>query len=168
MIEYLVVHCSASPKGRGDNAETIHQWHQSKGWDGIGYNSVILEDGTWQAGRPVYWRPAHVRGMNAVSLGVCLIGMGGDATEQQLVTLRARLDFLLTLHPGARVVGHSDLDPTGKPDCPGFNVVKWFYGADDRDAAVRLALGELQAARIQLTKAQSRYEQALNLADEVL
>lgn len=131
-IKYLVVHCSDSPQGRGDNAATIHQWHQQKGWSGIGYNAVILEDGTWEPGRPDYWQGAHVRdfdgdgeGDNSDSLGVCLIGEGGDATEAQLATLHGLLLVWLNKYPEAEVVGHSNLDER-KPNCPGFDVKSWW------------------------------------------
>ena len=47
-IDAIVVHCSDSPHGRGNNAETIHGWHLARKWSGIGYHYVILEDGTVQ------------------------------------------------------------------------------------------------------------------------
>ena len=131
MIKNLVVHCSDSPQGRGDNAETIHRWHLEKGWDGIGYNSVILEDGTIEQGRPIYWKGSHVGALNSISLGVCLIGLGGDATEEQLLSLREVLMQWLTLYPDAWVLGHTDLDP-GKT-CPGFDVAQWWKDVNDYD-----------------------------------
>ena len=133
-IKYLVAHVSASPQGRGDDAATIHRWHTSppRKWSGIGYNSVILESGEVQPGRPIYWQGAHVRdfdrdgqGNNSDSLGSCLIGMGGDATMNQLAALRIQFNEWLKIYPAAEVVGHRDLD-TRKP-CPGFDVGKWFY-----------------------------------------
>ena len=133
-IKFLVVHVSASPQGRGDTAETIHRWHLANGWSGIGYNAVILEGGECQQGRPDYWPGAHVRdfdrdgeGSNSDSLGVCLIGMGGDATDAQLASLRHKLSAWLAKYPNAKVVGHCDLD-SRKPNCPGFDVAGWFYG----------------------------------------
>ena len=138
MIKYLVVHCSASPQGRGDNAETIHRWHRERGWDGIGYHRVILENGNTEHGRPCYWNGAHVRGHNHESIGVCLIGEGGDATEQQLDSLRMVIGDLLDEHPSATVVGHCDLD-SNKPNCPGFNVGDWWVSAGGAVQPERLA-----------------------------
>ena len=120
-IKYIVIHTSASPQGRGDDAATIHAWHVARKWSGLGYHFVILEDGTIQTGRPEYWQGSHVRKHNHHSLGVCLIGMGGDATDQQLTALK-QLASGLAYKYGAEVIGHSDLDPKGKPHCPGFNV----------------------------------------------
>ena len=125
-ISSIVVHCSASPQGRGDDASTIHNWHTANGWSGIGYHYVILEDGEIETGRPEYWAGAHVSGHNKGSLGVCLIGMGGDATESQMRSLRSLLIGLTHKYHGAKPCGHSDIDPVNKPDCPGFDVKEWW------------------------------------------
>lgn len=133
-ITHVVVHCSASPQGRGDTAATIHSWHKEKGWDGIGYHHVILEDGTVENGRPHYWQGAHVKGYNHASIGICLIGMGGDATEKQLDSLYRTIRGAIgwgTLNP-TKVLGHCDLDPENKPDCPGFDVGPWWEEIKDR------------------------------------
>lgn len=127
MIKQIVVHCSASPMGRMDDASDIHLWHKERGWSGIGYHYVILESGEIQAGRPEFWQGAHVGGYNAESLGICLIGMGGDATEKQLAALRQLIGGLKHKYESATVCGHCDLDKK-KPDCPGFNVKKWWKG----------------------------------------
>jgi N-acetylmuramoyl-L-alanine amidase len=124
VIKYLVVHCSASPQGRGDTAISIHRWHQERDFSGIGYHRVILEDGTVQQGRPDYWQGAHTRGYNHESLGVCLIGEGGDATPLQLDALAKILYDWLDDHPEAEVLGHNDLY-AGKA-CPAFNVRAWW------------------------------------------
>ena len=124
MITHLVVHVSDSPQGRGDDAETIHDWHKERGFDGIGYHRVILEDGTIQRGRPDYWPGAHVKGYNSSSLGVCLIGKGGDTTTEQFESLANVIKAWKEEHPHARVCGHHDLDEN--KTCPGFNVPIWW------------------------------------------
>lgn len=123
-LEMIVVHCSDSPQGRGDNAETIHRWHQEKDYDGVGYHWVILEDGTIQAGRPEYWQGAHVRGHNKTSLGICLIGVD-EFPREQLMALRGLCIAAMDRHPKIyKVVGHCDLDP--KKTCPNFDVTDWW------------------------------------------
>ena len=122
-IEYLVVHCSDSPQGRGDDAKTIHQWHKELGWDGIGYHYVITEEGEIQAGRPEYWPGAHAKGINHKSLGICLIGKD-IFTEPQLDALKNLLDLSIEKYPGAKVIGHRDVD-TSKT-CPNFDARKWY------------------------------------------
>jgi N-acetylmuramoyl-L-alanine amidase len=122
IIDKIVIHCSDSPQGRGDNASTIHNWHKERGFDGIGYHYVILENGTRQAGRPEYWIGSHVKDHNADSIGICLIGRETFTDEQngELVLL---IRELLTRYPAANILGHYELD-SGKT-CPNFNVPSW-------------------------------------------
>jgi len=124
-MKYLVVHCSDSPQGRGDTAETIHRWHRERGWDGIGYHYVILESGKVENGRPHYWEGAHVRGHNADSLGICLIGVD-SFSKAQLKALRALLEDLEGQYPEAEIVGHRELDP--HKTCPNFDVQRFLQG----------------------------------------
>lgn len=125
MIDTVVVHCSASPQGRGDDASTIHRWHLERGFDGVGYHYVILEDGSIEAGRPEYWQGAHAGKDNKGSLGICLIGQGGDATDKQMFALAQLIQGLDHKYDGVEVVGHGDLDPR-KSKCPGFDVISWW------------------------------------------
>lgn len=124
-VEFIIIHCSDSPQNRGDNAETIHRWHTEapNHWDGIGYHRVILEDGTVEHGRPLYWVGSHARGYNARSIGICLIG-DGIYTHEQFHALRGLIFDLLGLFPNAVVRGHCDLD--NKKTCPQFDVIKWW------------------------------------------
>ena len=123
----VIIHCSDSPQGRGDNAETIHRWHKQRGWDGIGYHYVILEDGTVENGRPLYWTGAHTRGKNEY-IGICLIGQG-KYTKEQMDSLRSLLTQLKEteiIYP-YKVLGHYQVDSNKK--CPMFDVkvflVEW-------------------------------------------
>ena len=61
--------------------------HLSFGWDGIGYHKIILRNGNIQNGRPEYWVGAHVKGLNKISLGVCLIGRK-KFTDNQFKSLK--------------------------------------------------------------------------------
>ncbi len=121
-IKRVVIHCSDSPPGRGDNAATIHRWHRQNGWAGLGYHAVILENGTIEQGRPEYWKGAHVGRFNAGSLGVCLIGVD-SFTAAQYEALYEYLVDVTDRHPRAEVCGHRDLDD--KKHCPGFDVAEW-------------------------------------------
>lgn len=121
-IDKLIIHCSASPPGRGDSAETIHAWHLARGWSGIGYHWIILENGTLQAGRPEYWIGAHLKNYNAHSIGVCLIG-DDEFTEEQYSKLKKLVKRKQIEYPGIDILGHYQLT-TGKT-CPNFDVPGW-------------------------------------------
>lgn len=120
-IQGIVIHCSDSPHGRGDNAETIHRWHKERGWDGIGYHYVITEDGQIEKGRPDFWNGAHARGVNDTHLGVCLIGID-EFTDEQFNALESLVTKLMHKYniPSKKVVGHYIVDT--KKTCPNFNV----------------------------------------------
>lgn len=88
-IKEIVLHCSASPQGRGDDAHTIDRWHLGNGWSGIGYHYVVLEDGTIQKSRWADSIGAHVKGHNKYTIGICWIGgTKNDATPAQIKSLK--------------------------------------------------------------------------------
>jgi len=130
-VEYIVIHCSDSPQGRGDTAATIHQWHlENDGWAGIGYHRVILEDGRIENGRPLYWAGSHAYGYNRKSIGICLIGDGLFTTKQY----EALYDLIIRMKArfkNAKLVGHYNLDD--RKTCPNFDVRNWFdvYSGSD-------------------------------------
>ena len=118
-----IIHCSDSPQGRGDNAETIHRWHKERGFDGIGYHYVILEDGTIENGRPEYWSGAHAKGHNE-ALGICLIG-DTAFTYNQFISLEKLLKGRNFKRD--EVVGHYAVsDKT----CPNFDVDKFLLSIE--------------------------------------
>lgn len=121
-INKIVIHCSASPQGRGDGAEQIHRWHTQNGWDGIGYHAVILEDGTIEYGRPDFWQGVHAKGANRNSLGVCLIGYK-NFTPAQFTTLKKYIKEKQREHniSTERVIGHYEV-PGANKTCPNFDV----------------------------------------------
>jgi len=110
-----IIHCSDSPQGRGDNAETIHKWHLNRKFSGIGYHYVILEDGTIENGRPEYWKGAHVKGHNN-AIGICLIGIN-EFTPAQFISLEKILKD--GGYKFSEVVGHYAVS---KKTCPNFKV----------------------------------------------
>lgn len=118
-----VIHCSDSPH-RGDDASTIHMWHKQRGWDGIGYHWVILEDGKIQAGRPEYWQGAHVAGHNEDSIGICLMG-DEEFTGAQLLALKDLYHDINQRYHGIEWYNHYELD-TSKT-CPNFDAVALLF-----------------------------------------
>ena len=135
-IELLVVHCSDTPDDEPLRARDIQAMHLGFGWDGIGYHRVIGRDGLCEAGRPEYWRGAHVRGVNDRSLGVCLIGRH-NFTAAQMDSLAALLAEWQQRYPQARIVGHRDAVETHKT-CPNFDAAAWWQQHRTRDAGTSM------------------------------
>lgn len=119
--EYIVVH-TAAYSGRNCDRNMIDQWHRDRGWRGIGYHFVIIndkhdhhEDGKVQTGRDIGTTGAHARGLNRRSIGICCIGHGDrqpftDKQKQSLFKLISDLidqyDDITVNH----VIGHRELN----------------------------------------------------------
>ncbi|MEM9147985.1 MAG: N-acetylmuramoyl-L-alanine amidase [Pseudomonadota bacterium] len=119
-IRYLFVHTAAADIPDVD-AAVIDRWHRARGWAGIGYHYVILDDrhgskadGTVEAGRAESRTGAHVRGVNARSLGICCAGHGDrrSLTSAQTAALIALLVRLAKRHdvPAANILGHREVN----------------------------------------------------------
>ena len=104
-------------------ARDIHEMHLSFGWDGIGYHEVILRDGTIEKGRPHFWKGAHVKGKNDLSIGICLIGRKNFSTAQYNSLENLLNEFKEIYNPEA-ILGHRDIVETRKT-CPNFDVKLW-------------------------------------------
>jgi N-acetylmuramoyl-L-alanine amidase len=141
--EYVVWHCSATPPSQDIGSAQIDIMHKAKGWDGIGYAMVVRRDGRLETGEDLKKRGAHVKGLNSVSVGICMIGgvdEDGNAennfTAEQWQAAKHAFEFLTLLYPDAKHVGHRDLSPDlnadGRvqrhefiKDCPCFSVKEW-------------------------------------------
>ena len=120
-MKTIVIHCSATPNGRNNTAADIHQWHLSRGWDGIGYHYVITVDGKLENGRPEYWMGSHAKGHNKDSIGICMIGTDVYSLEQWNI-LSNLLRKLIIENTGVKIIGHNEIS---NKTCPGFDVQYW-------------------------------------------
>jgi len=135
-IDRIIIHCADVPNGAWWSAEDIDNWHHERGFKRevknnvsprlrhIGYHYVIDLAGQITPGRALNETGAHVKGHNANSVGICLIGHD-QYTECQLQSLRRLVLGLQSLFNigNQHVLGHCDLD-SGKT-CPGFDVQTW-------------------------------------------
>lgn len=126
VVDYIVVHCSATQPGIDIGVREIDAWHRSQGWAACGYHYVVRLNGEVELGRPENVPGAHVVGHNYHSIGVCYIG-GLDAngkpsdtrTVLQREGLQRLLRELLIRYPKAVICGHRDLNP--HKACPCFD-----------------------------------------------
>ena len=140
-VDYIVVHCAATPETMDIGVEEIRQWHRQKGWLDVGYHYVIRRDGTIENGRPRGAPGAHARGFNHISLGICLIGgVESDKktpecnfTHAQWESLEELIRDLKKLHPDAEVIGHCDLPKVNKA-CPCFNTREWWASRNEGES----------------------------------
>ena len=131
--EYIVVHYNGVA---GRTIEDIRRTHRANGWRDVGYHYVILESGVIQRGRPENTAGAHARGLNARSIGVCMID-DNDADNgtwlwnvPQCDALIAKIAELQEAYgiPRDRVIGHREVNRLLPPQyhvhkpCPGSHV----------------------------------------------
>lgn len=165
-ISEIIVHSSATKpewmhdRPTSEKVEEIRRWHTSapRNWRDIGYHVVIDRDGTIADGRPIAQAGAHVRGRNANSIGICLIGgHGSDAndppsehfTAAQLAALRHQIDRLKLNYPGiTKVSGHNEYAAKA---CPGFKVGPWLEKKPQRDKPTQSTT--VQASGVQIVTA---------------
>jgi hypothetical protein len=131
-IKEIVIHCSATKPGMDVGVDEIRAWHLAKGWSDIGYHYVITRNGEIQGGRPEDIPGAHVKGHNAESLGVCLVGGIDNAgepdanyTRKQWAAAENLVSSLTTTYPDAKVLGHRAYFGVDKA-CPCFNATAWW------------------------------------------
>ena len=127
----IVIHCAETFADMDIGAAEICQWHRQRGWSQIGYHYVIRRNGDVETGRAEDKPGAHVAGHNVGSIGICLVGGKARGRENPCNFTRAQWRALESLvmqliveYPDAKILGHSDLDPT--KSCPTFNVKAWW------------------------------------------
>lgn len=117
LTDGIVFHHSAGENG---DVYTFHEQHKrDNGWIGVGYNYVILKDGTIQEGRPHRAVGAHAGPTaNPHTFGICLIGnlSNHPPTEQQVTAARELYQYLVSVYGKLKVWGHRDFMAT---ECPG-------------------------------------------------
>jgi len=141
-LERLVIHCTATERGRDVTSDEIRHWHtdpkpKGRGWSKIGYSDMIHLDGTIENLTPYNsddivddWEITYgASGFNATSRHVVYVGglLNGKSwdtrTPQQSLTLKFYAKLFLLNHPGRDIVGHNKLN--NKKDCPCFDVEAW-------------------------------------------
>ena len=108
-IKFIVIHHNGVA---GRTIENIRRSHKARGFSDVGYHYVIHEDGVIHRGRLESKVGAHVQGLNAKSIGVCLIGNGNKApfNAAQLLALECKLAELGAAYPDAAVIGHREVN----------------------------------------------------------
>lgn len=118
--QYIIIHHTEEI---GWNIYDTNDYHISLGWEGIGYNYFIEEDGTVFEGRGMKIG-AHTRGMNKISIGICLSGNFDIEfpRQEQLISLKKLCTFFMKKYNISieRVIGHREVE-NSKKSCPGTN-----------------------------------------------
>ena len=143
-MQYLVLHCTATPEGREVSADEIRRWHTApvsqggRGWKQVGYTDMVHLDGRVERlvdnnedAQVDAWEVTNgAAGYNSVSRHIVYVGGSDKAgnpkdtrTEAQREALKHYVEDFHRRFPQIRIVGHHELNP-GKA-CPSFDVGKW-------------------------------------------
>ena len=143
-LQYLVIHCTATPAGREVSAADIRRWHTSpvsaggRGWKQVGYTDLIHLDGRVERlvdnnedAQVDPWEITNgATGYNAISRHIVYAGgLAADGrTPEDTRTpgqRKAMAEYVLDFHrrfPDVKVVGHNSL---ASKACPSFDVERW-------------------------------------------
>ncbi len=140
-VELLIIHCTATPKGREVSSADIRQWHTSpppagRGWRQVGYTDMIHLNGRVERlasnnddGKVDPWEITNgAAGFNSKSRHVVYVGGGVKGAEDtrtfaQKPALKKYVTDFVSRVPSVKVAGHYQLN-SGKK-CPSFNVPTW-------------------------------------------
>lgn len=144
-LQYLVIHCTATPAGREVTAADIRAWHTAptsaggRGWKQVGYTDLFHLDGTVERlvennedGWVDNWEITNgAAGYNGISRHIVYAG-GCDRnmhpqdtrTPAQRTALAEYVREFHRRHPNVRIMGHRDL-PNVHKACPSFDVAAW-------------------------------------------
>ena len=100
-IDLIVIHCSATRENTDYSPEQLESDHKARGFLRAGYNFYIRKSGEVVNLRPLEQIPAHARGHNKHSIGICYEG-GLDITGQSRDTrTQAQKDLVVTFDPAS-------------------------------------------------------------------
>ncbi|WP_196890373.1 N-acetylmuramoyl-L-alanine amidase [Aureivirga marina] len=137
-LQYLIIHCTATPENRKVSSNDIRNWHlKGRGWKRVGYSDMIHLDGKienlhpWDSdGIKEGWEITNgAKGYNSISHHVVYVG-GCDSkmkpkdtrTPEQKLSLQQYVEDIIALFPDIKVIGHNQV---ANKACPSFNVPKW-------------------------------------------
>lgn len=143
-LQYLVLHCTATPEGREVSSNDIRAWHTDpvskggRGWKQVGYTDLIHLDGKVERlvnnnedANVDPWEITNgAKGYNSISRHVVYVGgvvADGETakdtrTKAQLVAMEGYVKEFHRKHPNVRIIGHNEV---AAKDCPSFDVQVW-------------------------------------------
>lgn len=118
--KFIIIHHTEK---HGMDVYEAHEYHKSLGWEGIGYNYFIEENGEIIEGRGIYVG-AHTKGINDKSIGICLSGNFDLSypTKKQIKSLYKLCRYFMKKYRVKKcdILGHREVKNVTK-SCPGSN-----------------------------------------------
>lgn len=143
-LQYLVLHCTATPEGREVSSNDIRAWHTNpvskggRGWKQVGYTDLIhlngkverLVNNNEDANVDPWEITNGAKGYNSISRHVVYVGgvvADGETakdtrTKAQKEVMEGYVKEFHRKHPNVRIIGHNEV---AAKDCPSFDVQVW-------------------------------------------
>lgn len=142
-LQYLIIHCTATPEGREVTSADIRKWHTSappvgRGWKQVGYTDMIHLDGKVERlvennedGIVDSWEITNgATGYNSISRHIVYVGgVAKDGktpkdtrTEAQKRALQIYVKNFHERFPDVKIIGHNEVAAKA---CPSFDVQAW-------------------------------------------
>lgn len=143
-LQYLVLHCTATPEGREVSSNDIRAWHTNpvskggRGWKQVGYTELIhlngkverLVNNNEDANVDPWEITNGAKGYNSISRHVVYVGgvvADGETakdtrTKAQKEAMEGYVKEFHRKHPNVRIIGHNEV---AAKDCPSFDVQVW-------------------------------------------
>ena len=178
-LNYLVIHCTATPEGRQVTKDDIIRWHTNpvhlggRGWNRPGDADIVELDGDVVSIIPFntddfvdQWEISNgVVGLNGNSRHIVYAG-GMDKenkspkdtrTKEQLATLEVYVKYTIKRHPKILVLGHNEAPNAHGKACPSFNVGEWLSSIGVAESNIYHKPVEAPSATV-LAKAKNKEE----------
>jgi hypothetical protein len=143
-LQYLVIHCTATPEGREVSSAEIRRWHTDpqpagRGWKQVGYTDMFHLDGRVERlvdnnedNQVDTWEITNgVAGFNSMSRHIVYVGgteknnvnkPKDTRTDAQKKALETYVKDFHKRFSDVKIVGHNELATKA---CPSFDVQKW-------------------------------------------
>ncbi|MCD8177305.1 MAG: N-acetylmuramoyl-L-alanine amidase [Tannerellaceae bacterium] len=142
-LQYLIIHCTATPEGQEVKALDIRRWHTAappsgNGWKQVGYTDMIhldgrverLVDNNEDANVDPWEITNGVVGYNSISRHIVYVGGVAPDKKTPLDTRtpaqkEALKNYVLDFKrrfPSVKIIGHNEVAAKA---CPSFDVQKW-------------------------------------------
>lgn len=144
-LQYLVIHCTATPAGREVSSDEIRAWHTDpvnkggRGWKQVGYTDMIHLDGRIERlvgnnedANVDPWEVTNgAKGYNSVSRHVVYVGgltaglkPHDTRTPAQKTAMAAYVRDFHRRFPMVKIIGHNQVAAKA---CPCFDVPAWLH-----------------------------------------
>ena len=168
-LNFLVIHCSATPEGKAFYKDDIIRWHTApvskggRGWTKPGYSDVVYLDGTLVNLVPFNtddvvdpWELTNgVKGLNAIARHAVYVGGCDNAgkpkdtrTPAQKYALEILVKEAILRHPKILIMGHNQAPSANGKACPSFDVPAWLRSIGVAETNIYKSMSQAIAVNI--------------------